>query len=424
MSDLFTQLDASTESKPLPVRVSDTTQDNPWPVAMLSEKFASVVNSWPAAWVTGQIQQINARRPGQVYMTIRDNNPAVNVQMDCVFFGPPAYEAAKYSQGDLVVLHGKANIYQARTSLSFRADQIHHVGTGGIKEQIEMLRKKLKGEGLFDTERKIELPHFPHKIGLVVAPGARAEGDVITNARLRWPSMEFAVKHVHVQGPSCPPEVVRAIAELDADTTVDVIIVARGGGAFEDLIGFSDESVVRAVAAATTPVVSAIGHEDDWTLIDLVADLRASTPTDAAKRVVPDVREELDLVAQTRARMMESLTRKVEVERQRLAAYANRPSLTHPQTIIDKPLQFVRDARMRMNTAMNFTIADASSSIEKLHATLTALSPQSTLDRGYAVVQNANGTVVDTASALHHADTVTVTLKTGKIDAAVTAVHE
>lgn len=395
----------------------DTTKDNPWPVSLISSKFADAVDRWPAAWITGQVHQINARRAGQVYMTLRDNQ--TTTQMDVVFFGAPAYEAAKFTQGDLVVIHGKANMYQPRTSLSFRADEIHHVGKGGLMEQIEQLRKKLKGEGLFDDDRKVPLPAFPQRIGLICAPRARAEGDVITNARLRWPSIEFSVQHVHVQGPSCPSEVITAIAQLDADPSVDVIIVARGGGAFEDLIGFSDEGVVRAAADCVTPLVSAIGHEDDWTLIDLAADLRASTPTDAAKRIVPDVREELSLVSEARTRIFGALHNKVSTEQQRLSAYTQRPSLTHPQSILDKPQQFVKEARTRLNTAMNFMTAEATSTIDKLHATLTALSPQSTLNRGYAVVQKADGTVIDVANALTAGEGISVTLRSGKLNATV-----
>lgn len=395
----------------------DTTKDNPWPVSLISSKFADAVDRWPTAWITGQVHQINARRAGQVYMTLRDNQ--TTTQMDVVFFGAPAYEAAKFAQGDLVVIHGKANMYQPRTSLSFRADEIHHVGKGGLMEQIEQLRKKLKGEGLFDDDRKVPLPAFPQRIGLICAPEARAEGDVITNARLRWPSIEFSVQHVHVQGPSCPSEVITAIAQLDADPSVDVIIVARGGGAFEDLIGFSDEGVVRAAADCVTPLVSAIGHEDDWTLIDLAADLRASTPTDAAKRIVPDVREELSLVSEARTRIFGALHNKVSTEQQRLSAYTQRPSLTHPQSILDKPQQFVKEARTRLNTAMNFMTAEATSTIDKLHATLTALSPQSTLNRGYAVVQKADGTVIDVANALTAGEGISVTLRSGKLNATV-----
>ena len=198
-----------------------------------------------------------------------------------------------------------------------------------------------------------------------------------------------------------------------------LLLLRAGGGAFEDLIGFSDEGVVRAAADCVTPLVSAIGHEDDWTLIDLAADLRASTPTDAAKRIVPDVCEELSLVSEARTRIFGALHNKVSTEQQRLSAYTQRPNLTHPQSILDKPQQFVKEARTRLNTAMNFMTAEATSTIDKLHATLTALSPQSTLNRGYAVVQKADGTVIDVANALTAGEGISVTLKSGKLNATV-----
>ena len=284
-----------TASKPLPRLAGETTADNPWPVSLLSEKFHTAVERWPSVWVAGQITQINTRRQGSAYITLRDDHQ--DIAMEVNGFGQFAAAAAPFVQGDRVIIHGKPNVWMKRTSLSLRGDAIIAAGAGGsLKAMIDELRKKLKGEGLFDADRKKPLPEFPHCIGLICAPQARAEGDVITNVQLRWPVVGFKVVHVHVQGDQCPSDVVTAIRQLDADPDVDVIIVARGGGAFEDLIGFSDENVVRAAAAAGTPLISAIGHEDDWTLLDLAADVRASTPTDAAKKVVPDVREQMRLI--------------------------------------------------------------------------------------------------------------------------------
>lgn len=284
-----------TASKPLPRLAGETTADNPWPVSLLSEKFHTAVERWPSVWVAGQITQINTRRQGSAYITLRDDHQ--DIAMEVNGFGQFAAAAASFVQGDRVIIHGKPNVWMKRTSLSLRGDAIIAAGAGGsLKAMIDELRKKLKGEGLFDADRKKPLPEFPHCIGLICAPQARAEGDVITNVQLRWPVVDFKVVHVHVQGDQCPSDVVAAIRQLNADPDVDVIIVARGGGAFEDLIGFSDENVVRAAAAANTPLISAIGHEDDWTLLDLAADVRASTPTDAAKKVVPDVREQMQLI--------------------------------------------------------------------------------------------------------------------------------
>ena len=347
------------QPRQLPLKAADTTAENPWPVAVLSQKFHGAVERWPAAWIEGQIVEINMRRASSGYITLRDSNEEVSISI--MGFSNFVQQARELRQGDRVVVHGKADIWVKATRLSFVADEIRRVGAGDLKAQIDELRKKLKGEGLFDAENKVPLPEFPKCIGLVCAPQARAEGDVITNVNLRWPVTRFKVVHAHVQGVQCPADVVAAIKQLDADPEVDVIIVARGGGSFEDLIGFSDEGVVRATAACVTPIVSAIGHEDDWTLIDLAADLRASTPTDAAKRVVPDVREQWQL--------------------------------------IDNALQ-----TMRM----------------RIHASLTALSPQSTLNRGYAVVQLSGGRVLDDAACAKVGDDMTVTLKSGVVLGKVT----
>ncbi|MBW3091779.1 exodeoxyribonuclease VII large subunit [Bifidobacterium sp. 82T10] len=402
----------------LPRLASQTTAENPWPVSVLSQKFHVAVEKWPAAWICGQITEINTRRAGSAYLTVRDDFEDVAISVSG--WRDFARKAAAFRQGDRVVVHGKADIWIKQTRLSFIGDDIRKLGSGGgLKEQIDELRRKLKGEGLFDADRKIPLPEFPSCIGLICAPQARAEGDVITNVNLRWPSVRFKVVHAHVQGPQCPPDIVAAIRMLDADPDVDVIIVARGGGAFEDLIGFSDESVVRAAAACATPIVSAIGHEDDWTLIDLAVDLRASTPTDAAKKVVPDVNEQWQLVTGAIERMRMRIESRVSNEMRLVDGYANRPSLTRPLTMLEPHQRFIDDARRRMDIGLRRITDDASLTIEKLHASLTALSPQSTLDRGYAVVQTADGHVIDDPVAVSAGDPITVTLKHGPLNATV-----
>ena len=376
---------AQRTSKPLPRLASETTADNPWPVSLLSEKFYTAVERWPSVWVAGQITQINTRRQGSAYITLRDDQQ--DIAMEVNGFGRFAAAAAPFVQGDRVIIHGKPNVWMKRTSLSLRGDAIIAAGAGGsLKAMIDELRKKLKGEGLFD---------------------------VITNVRLRWPVVGFKVTHVHVQGEQCPSDVVAAIRQLDADPDVDVIIVARGGGAFEDLIGFSDENVVRAAAAAHTPLISAIGHEDDWTLLDLVADLRASTPTDAAKKVVPDVHEQMQLIRVNLDRMRVRIDATVSNETRLIEGYANRPSLTQPLTMLEPHQRFLDDARTRMRIGLTRILDDASLTIEKAHASLTALSPQSTLDRGYAVVQCADGHVLDDADKVKTGDQLTMTLKHG-----------
>ena len=410
------------QPRELPRLARETTVERPWPVSVLSQKFYAAVERWPSVWVTGQITQINARRTGSVYLTLRDDHE--DVAMEVNGFGQFAASAAGFVQGDRVTIHGRPNLWMKRTSLSLRGDAIVRVGAGGsLRAQIEALRRRLKGEGLFDADRKVPLPEFPHRIGLICAPQARAEGDVITNVRLRWPVVDFTVMHVHVQGEQCPADVIAAIRTLDADPDVDVIIVARGGGSFEDLIGFSDEGVVRAAAECVTPIVTAVGHEDDWTLIDLAADLRASTPTDAAKRVVPDVSEQMQLVEGARQRMRMRIENRIAGEIRLVEGYANRPSLTRPLTMLEPHQRLVDDARRRMDIALRRTVDYETMTIEKRHAALTALSPQSTLDRGYAVVQTADGHVLADASDVAPGDELTLTLRRGRVTAVASGVE-
>ncbi len=406
------------QPRQLPLKAADTTAENPWPVAVLSQKFHSAVERWPSAWIEGQIVEINMRRASSGYITLRDSNEEVSISV--MGFSNFVQQARELRQGDRVVVHGKADIWVKATRLSFVADEIRRVGAGDLKAQIDELRKKLKGEGLFDAENKVPLPEFPKCIGLVCAPQARAEGDVITNVNLRWPVTRFKVVHAHVQGVQCPSDIIAAINQLDADPEVDVIIVARGGGSFEDLIGFSDEGVVRATAACVTPIVSAIGHEDDWTLIDLAADLRASTPTDAAKRVVPDVREQWQLIDNALQTMRMRISARVDNEIRLVEGYANRPSLTRPSTMLEPHELFVNQAVERMRHGLVRLLDDASLTVEKAHASLTALSPQSTLNRGYAVVQLSGGRVLDDSALAKVGDDMTVTLKSGVVLGKVT----
>lgn len=405
----------------IPQYARDTSPERPWSVAILNQRFHDAVEKWPAAWVEGQIVEINNARSSSVYLTLRDS--AQDMSLSVSGWGVFAQMAHGFQQGDRVVIHGKADYWTKAGRLSFRGDDIRRIGKGDLKEQINELRKKLKGEGLFDESNKIPLPEIPHNIGIVCGPKARAEGDIITNVMLRWPTVRFTVKHAHVQGAQCPPEVIQAIQELDADPNVDVIIVARGGGSFEDLLGFSDEGVVRATAACVTPIVSAIGHEDDWTLIDLAADVRASTPTDAAKRVVPDVREQQQLVANAINTMRMRVQAQVDSETRLIEGYANRPSLTQPQTMVEPHERQLVEAVRTMRIGLTRILDDASMTVDRLQATLTALSPQSTLDRGYAVVQDMQGHVIDTAGSVQIGDEVTITLRSGAINAQTTAVH-
>ena len=410
-----------TGAKPIPARAADTTADDPWPVGHVAQVFTTAISRWPALWMIGQIVEINVRRRGSAYITLHDDSQ--DISMEVVAFGAVAMKAREFKQGDQILVHGRANVWVKQTRLSFRADEIRAVGRGRLIEQINQLRMRLKGEGLFDPDRKKPLPEFPKTIGIICGPGARAESDIIRNAQLRWPTISFVVEPAAVQGIHCPPEVIAALKKLDARDDIDVIIVARGGGSFEDLLGFSDEGVVRQIAACSHPVVTAIGHEADWTLADQAADLRASTPTDAAKRVVPDVMEQLQLIADQHSQMNAYLDQMVSNEQRLLDGYRTHPSLTEPERMLEQPAQAIAQALDRLDTALRMEVDDQNLRLEKRLSSLEALSPLSTLRRGYAIVQDEDGRVVTDSSVLTAGQDLSVRLRTGEADVTVKAAH-
>ncbi|HEY9351126.1 MAG TPA: exodeoxyribonuclease VII large subunit, partial [Acidothermales bacterium] len=280
-----------------------TSAERPVPVRVISQAIGGWIGRLGAVWVEGQVAQLT-RRPGTqtAFLTLRDPAADLSLQVTCPRpildqVQPPVVEGAR------VVIHAKPSWYYARGTLSLAADEIRPIGLGELLARIERLRGVLSAEGLFAPERKRTLPFLPRVIGLVCGRSSAAEHDVLQNARRRWPAIRFRVLEVSVQGPSAVIQVVDALRALDRDPEVDVIVLARGGGSVEDLLPFSDETLVRAVAAARTPVVSAIGHEGDTPLVDLVADVRASTPTDAAKRIVPDLEEEAQRARHGRERL-------------------------------------------------------------------------------------------------------------------------
>jgi exodeoxyribonuclease VII large subunit len=283
----------------------------------------------------------------------------------------------------------KAEFWLKTGRLNMSVKDIRPVGLGDLLARIERLRQALAAEGLFADSRKKRLPLLPHRIGLITGRDSDAKKDVLRNAALRWPAVEFEVREVAVQGNTAVAQVIAALRELDARPEVDVIVIARGGGALEDLLPFSNEELIRAVADAATPVVSAIGHEADRPILDDVADLRASTPTDAAKRIVPDVAEELARVRQARDHLRRGVTRLVEREVDRLASLRSRPVLLSPDVMITQRHDDVERLKVRSHSAISTAVVRAADQLVHLKAQVRALSPQKTLDRGYAVVQLA-----------------------------------
>ena len=381
-------------TRPLPERASETTAEDPWPLRLLSLKIADYVDKMSVLWVEGQVLQVS-RRPGQAtaYLTLRD----VDVDMSLsVTVRTTTLDAmsAPLAEGARVVVQAKPTFWTKRGTLHLDARQVRPVGVGELLARLEHLKRILAAEGLFDHDRKRPLPFLPRKVGLICGRASAAEKDVVENARRRWPAVQFEIRTVSVQGPNTVPEVTAALRELDADRSVDVIVITRGGGSFEDLLPFSNEALVRAVSDAVTPVVSAIGHDVDTPLLDFVADLRASTPTDAAKRIVPDVTEQRGAIEQTLLRVWRALTSRIQSERRLLVSLQSRPVMADPRAMITIRRQELNALTDRAGQRLRADLRRAGDQINHLRAQVRALSPLSTLERGYAVVQHADGLVV------------------------------
>ena len=396
------------------------TRDAPWPVGLMSEKLAGWIDRLGQVWIEGEITQWNVRG-GNVYGKLKDLTQDATISFN-IWRSVSSRLTGEFAPGDRVIALVKASYWVKGGSLSMQVFDLSHVGIGELLERLERLRRQLQSEGLFDASRKRQLPFLPGKIGLVTGRDSDAEKDVIRNATLRWPGVQFKIHYSAVQGDRAAAEVTAGIVALDADPEVDVIIVARGGGDFQNLLPFSDESVVRAAANAQTPIVSAIGHEADRPLLDEVADLRASTPTDAAKRVVPDVGEELAGIDQARSRMTSRITQYLTHEADRLAQLRGRPVLATPERLVDERSEELVRWIARGQELVERGIDERSREGSHLAARLAALSPQGTLARGYAIAQVVDasgvpGAVVASPEVAPAGTALRVTVAGGRIAA-------
>ncbi len=410
-------------ARTLPEKAADTSAENPWPLRVLTTKISKYIMRMPVAWVEGQVLEISRRGDSSVvFLTLRDTDVDMSLSLTT---GRRILDAmpTPLVEGARVVARVVPEYWEKRGRFSLTALDIRPVGLGALLAQIEHLRQLLAAEGLFDDRLKKRLPFAPDVVGLVCGRDSDAERDVVVNTQHRWPATTFEIRRVPVQGSAAVNSICQAITELDADPRVEVIVVARGGGSLEDLLPFSNETLVRTAANCSTPIVSAIGHEADSPLLDLVCDLRASTPTDAAKRLVPDVTAELNRVDDVRARLRRAMTLRVDGEQSRLDSLRARPGLASPTAALDAQADVVMSLRHRGTRSVHVRLERAEDDIAHILARVRALSPKATLERGYAVVLDEAGHVVTDAADTTTGAQLQVLLATGRLTTQVTQAH-
>ena len=397
----------------------ETSSESPAPVRVVSEAIKEYVERLGPIWIEGEISELNERSGGMAFMRLRDTSVDMSLSVMC--YKNVLAAVQPLPSNARVVIHAKASWFTKNGSLTMSAKEIRQVGVGELLARLEALKGVLAAEGLFSADRKVALPKLPRKVGLICGRNTDAEKDVVENARRRWPAVEFEIREVAVQGAAAVVEVSAALRELEGMDEVDVIIITRGGGSFEDLLPFSDESLVRLAASCQTPIVSAIGHEKDSPLLDLVADYRASTPTDAAKRVVPDIEQEISDINKIRDRMYRRLLSSVEYELNQIAQLRNRPVMKDPGVMIKVRRDELVALRDRSHRGFKALLDIEKKEIKGVIAHLRSLSPQSTMDRGYAVVQSDDGKIVRDATKLKAGSVLRIRAAKGEAKASVLA---
>ena len=388
-------------------------------VSQVSHEINNWIEKLGHVWVEGQITQVTIRTGYQKsFMTLRDISEDYALSITCPsnLFKTLMPDIAI---GDRVVINGKPNFYPNRGSFSLEISDIRPVGLGELLARIEALRKMFAAEGLFDADRKVALPFLPRNIGLITGKASDAERDVLENTKRRWPGVTFTVINTAVQGANTVPQILKALEQLQADPTVDVIVIARGGGSAEDLLPFSDETLIRAVAACTIPVVSAIGHEPDSPLLDYVADVRASTPTDAASKLVPDFEQELNALNNARQSVRRTISQLITRESASLNQLRARPVLATPDGFLIARREDLLNNRRRIRVHITNVVLHATTQLAHTRDIVRALSPGFTLERGYAIVQGPDRHIIRDSSQLNREDVVHVRVASGSFSATV-----
>ena len=397
----------------------ETSSESPAPVRVVSEAIKEYVDRLGPIWIEGEISELNERSGGMAFMRLRDTSVDMSLSVMCYKSVLAAVQPLPANAR--VVIHAKASWFTKNGSLTMSAKEIRQVGVGELLARLEALKGVLAAEGLFSADRKVALPLLPRKVGLICGRNTDAEKDVVENARRRWPAVEFEIREVAVQGAAAVVEVSEALRELESIEDVDVIIITRGGGSFEDLLPFSDESLVRLAASCETPIVSAIGHEKDSPLLDLVADYRASTPTDAAKRVVPDIEQEIADINKIRDRIYRRLVSTIDYELNQISQLRNRPVMKDPSVMVKVRVEELNALRDRSHRGFKALLDIEKKEIKGVIAHLRSLSPQSTMDRGYSVVQSDDGKIVRDATKLKAGAVLRIRAAKGEARASVVA---
>jgi exodeoxyribonuclease VII large subunit len=400
----------------------ETSSESPAPVRVVSEALKEYIDRLGPIWIEGEISELNERSGGMAFMRLRDTSADMSISVMC--YKSVLATAQPLPANARVVIHAKPSWFTKNGSLTMSAKEIRQVGVGELLARLEALKEKLALEGLFASDRKVKLPLLPRTVGLICGRNTDAEKDVVENARRRWPAVQFEIREVAVQGAAAVVEVSQALRELDADPLVDVIIITRGGGSFEDLLPFSDESLVRLAASCETPIVSAIGHEKDSPLLDLVADYRASTPTDAAKKVVPDIAQEISDIEKLRDRALRSLVARLDFESQQIAQLRNRPVMKDPMVMVTTRVDELKGLRDRALRGFASLLEIEKKELKGVRDHLRSLSPQSTMDRGYAVVQLTDGKILRDATKLKAGTALRIRVAKGETGATVTATND
>jgi exodeoxyribonuclease VII large subunit len=390
----------------------ETSSEAPATVRVVTEAIKEYVDRLGPIWIEGEISELNERSGMMAFIRLRD--PSVDMSISVMCHKSVIAAAQPLPANARVVLYAKPSWYTKNGSLSFSAREIRQVGVGELLARLEALKNNLAQEGLFDSDRKVGLPLLPQKIGLICGRNTDAEKDVVENAKRRWPSVQFEIREVTVQGAAAVSEVSEALRALESDKTVEVIIITRGGGSFEDLLPFSDEGLVRLAASCQTPIVSAIGHEKDSPLLDLVADYRASTPTDAAKRVVPDITEEIAMISAFKDRGRRRLVNLIDLESTRITNLMARPVMKDPFVLISSRAEVIVALKDRSHRSFGARLKLAKEELKQIKARVRALSPQATLDRGYSVVQFNNGEILTDPKRLKAGDQLRMRLAKGE----------